>query len=124
KVVITVGVVSTKLPDNSNQYRPTFQRISSIWRAGDQCLGRLSVARPDGDVESHAVHPSVLDSMTQVLAPFVMEQGKTFILRSIEMVELAGGALPETLWGHAVLPPEGGGDGRRFVGNVRVFDQS
>jgi len=124
QVVIDSGSFYAKLRDNGNQYGPTFQRISSIWRAGDQCLGRLSVARPDGDVESHAVHPSVLDSMTQVLAPFVMEQGKTFILRSIDMVELAGGALPETLWGHAVLPPEGGGDGRRFVGNVRVFDQS
>ena len=124
QVVIDSGSFYAKLRHNGNQYGPTFQRISSIWRAGDQCLGRLSVARPDGDVESHAVHPSVLDSMTQVLAPFVMEQGKTFILRSIDMVELAGGALPETLWGHAVLPPEGGGDGRRFVGNVRVFDQS
>ena len=124
QVVIDSGSFYAKLRDNGNQYGPTFQRISSIWRAGDQCLGRLSVARPDGDVESHAMHPSVLDSMTQVLAPFVMEQGKTFILRSIDMVELAGGALPETLWGHAVLPPEGGGDGRRFVGNVRVFDQS
>src|SRR3989442_1734328 len=105
QVVIDSGSLYAKLRDNGNQYGPTFQRISSIWRAGDQCLGRLSVARPDGDVESHAVHPSVLDSMTQVLAPFVMEQGKTFILRSIDMVELAGGALARTTWGVPVLPP-------------------
>ena len=113
-----------KLRDNGNQYGPSFQRIASIWRAGDQCLGRLSVALLDGDVEPRAVHPSVLDSMTQVLAPFVMEQGKTFILRSIEKVELADVKFPATLWGHAVLLQQGGRDGNSLVGNVRVFDQS
>jgi FkbH-like protein/FkbM family methyltransferase len=123
-VVIDSGRFYEKLRDNGNQYGPSFQRIASIWRAGDQCLGRLSVARRDGDVEPHAVHPSVLDSMTQVLAPLMMEQGKTFILRSIDKVELADVEFPDTLWGHAVLLQEGGRDGNSLVGNVRVFDQS
>ena len=33
------------LRENGNQYGPRFQNVSSIWRAGDQSLGRLSVAR-------------------------------------------------------------------------------
>jgi FkbH-like protein/FkbM family methyltransferase len=122
-VVIDSGRFYEKLRDNGNQYGPSFQRIASIWRAGDQCLGRLSAARQDGDVEPHAVHPSVLDAMTQVLASFLMEQGRTFILRSIEKVELADVEFPETLWGHAVLQ-QGGRDGNSLVGDVRVFDQS
>ncbi len=124
QVVIEAGRFYEQLRDNGNQYGPAFQRISSIWRAGDQCLGRLSGSRQDGDVEPHAVHPSVLDSMTQVLAPFVLDQGKTFILRSIEKVELADVRFPETLWGHAVLLQGDGRDGASLVGNVRVFDQS
>ena len=112
------------LRENGNQYGPRFQNVSSIWRAGDQSLGRLSVARQDREIEPHYLHPSLLDSMTQLLAPFIMEQGKTFILRSIEKVEVRDVNFPDTLWGHAMLLPEGGGDENGFLGNVRVFDQS
>ena len=48
--------------------------------------------------------------MTQLLAPFIMEKGKTFILRSIEKVEVTDVNFPDTLWGHATLLPEGDGD--------------
>src|SRR2546430_6625230 len=73
-----------RLRENGNQYGPRFQNVSSIWRAGDQSLGRLSVAREHRQGGPHYLHPSLLDSITQVLAPFTMEEGKTFILRSIE----------------------------------------
>ena len=43
--------------------------------------------------------------MTQLLAPFIMEKGKTFILRSIEKIEVADVDFPDTLWGHATLLP-------------------
>jgi FkbH-like protein/FkbM family methyltransferase len=110
------------LRGNGNQYGPRFQNVSSVWRAGDQSLGRLSVARQYR--ESEHLHPSLLDSMTQLLAPFTMEKGKTFILRSIEKVEIADVNLPDALWGHATLLPQGDGDGKGFRGNVRVFDPS
>lgn len=110
------------LRKNGNHYGPCFQNVSSIWRAGDHSLGRLSVVRQDG--EPHGLHPSLLDSMTQLLAPFIMEKGKTLILRSIEKVEVTDVNFPDTLWGHATLLPAGGGDEKRFLGNVRVFDES
>ena len=62
--------------------------------------------------------------MTQLLAPFIMEKGKTFVLRSIEKVEVTDVNFPDTLWGHATLLPAGDGDEKGILGNVRVFDQS
>lgn len=98
-----------KLRENGNQYGPRFQRISAIWRAGDQCLGKVSAARE--------LDPSLLDAMTQLLAPFIMDQAKTFILKSIAQIEIMSLDFPDTLWAHAAMRD-------RLVGDVRVFDQS
>jgi len=111
-----------KLRENGNQYGPGFQKVSSIWRAGDQLLGKLSVARQDGETEPHFLPPSLLDSMTQLLAPFIMEKGKTFVLRSIEKVEVTDVNFPDTLWGHATLLRED--DSKGSLGTVQIFDQS
>jgi len=112
------------LSESGNQYGPSFQSVSSIWRAGKQSLGKLTVVRQDRQMEPHVVHPTLLDSITQLLAPFIMDKGKTFVLRSIERVEITDADFPDTLWGHATLLPQGGTDGKCFVGNVRVFDQA
>jgi acyl transferase domain-containing protein len=113
-----------RLRESGNQYGPRFQNVSSIWRAGDQSLGRLSVAREHRESGPHCLHPSLLDSVTQLLAPFTMEKGKTFILRSIEKVEVRDVNFPDTLWAHATLLSEDDGDAKGILGNVRVFDQS
>jgi len=112
-----------KLRDNGNQYGSRFQNISAIWRTGDQSLGKLSVARQDSEIEAHYLHPILLDSITQLLAPFIMEKGKTFILRSIEKIEVTDVNFPDTLWGHATLLAQDDRDQKGLVGNVRVFDQ-
>ena len=112
-----------KLRGNGNQYGPRFQHVSSIWRAGDQSLGKLAVARR-GEIEPCHLHPSLLDSVTQLLAPFAMAEGKTFILRSIGKVELTDVNFPDTLWGHATLLPQDHGGAEGILGNVRIFDQS
>jgi FkbH-like protein/FkbM family methyltransferase len=113
-----------RLRNNGNQYGPHFRKIFSIWRMGNQSLGRLSVACQDAEIEPHFLHPSLLDSVIQLLAPFIMEKGKTFMLRSIEEVEVTDVNFPDTLWGHATLLTEGDGDEKSFLGNVRVFDPS
>ena len=112
------------LRENGNQYGPHFQNVSSVWRAGDQSLGRLSVARQHGEIEPHHLNPCLLDSVTQLLAPFIMEKGKTFILSAIEKVEGTDVNFPETLWGHATLLPGDDGGAKGILGNVRVFDRS
>ena len=113
----------TQLRRNGNQYGPSFQRVVSTWRAGDQSLAWLAAERRDGELEPPGPEPTLLDAMTQVLASIVMERGKTFILRSIEQVAVTDGEFPERLWAHAVLQHEDD-EGRQFVGTVRVVDQS
>src|SRR2546421_7184702 len=63
------------LRENGNQYGPGFQHVASIWRAGHQSLGRLAVAHRDGAVDEPDLHPSLLDSATQLLASCMLEQG-------------------------------------------------
>jgi FkbH-like protein/FkbM family methyltransferase len=109
---------------NGNQYGPHFQNVSSVWRAGDHVLGRLSVTRELTEIEPHSLDPTLLDSITQLLTPFVTENNKSFLLRSIAKVEVADFNFPDTLWGHASLLPQEAGDQKHLVGNVRVFDQS
>ena len=113
-----------QLRANGNQYGPGFQRISSIWRAGDQALAQLSADRRDAERGWPGLPPSLLDAVTQVLASLVMDRGKTFILRSIDQMVVTEGELPDRLWGHAVLRHTEGDDRQPFVGSVRVFDQS
>ena len=111
-----------KLRENGNQYGPRFRRVSAIWRAGNQSLGKLSC--PSAECEPNSLRPTVLDAMTQMLAPFMMAQGRTFVLRSIERIEIANLNFPNTMWCHATLLPEAEGDGKRVAGNIRVFDSS
>jgi FkbH-like protein/FkbM family methyltransferase len=110
-----------KLRDNGNQYGPRFQNVSALWRVGDQILGRLSVPR---HIEPHQLDPSLLDSVTQLLAFFIVEKGKTFVLRAIERIEITDVNFPDTLWGHATVLPQNEPNENGLVGNVRVFDQS
>jgi FkbH-like protein/FkbM family methyltransferase len=111
-----------ELRDNGNQYGPRFQCVSSIWRAGNQSLGRLSPARAEN--QPHGLRSTLLDSMTQLLASFMMAQGRTFILRSIERIEIADLNFPSPLWCHGTLLPQDEGENNRVVGDIRVFDPS
>jgi FkbH-like protein/FkbM family methyltransferase len=98
---------------NGNHYGPGFQRVSRIWHAGQRALGELAASGADS--------PSLLDAMIQVLAFFAIDQRSTFVLRSIESIELAERDVPDTLWVHAALAAGAGGAGS-LVGDLRVFD--
>ncbi len=111
-----------ELRANGNQYGPEFQGVSSIWRAGNQVLGKLSWRRAENGF--HCLHPTLLDATTQMLAPFMMAGGRTFMLRSIERIEIASLDFPDTLWCHATLLPETEGENKGVAGNVRVFGPS
>lgn len=112
------------LCESGNQYGPSFQNISSILRVGNQSLAKLTVGQRDREIEPHVVHPTVLDSITQLLAPFITETGKPFVLRAIEKVEVMDVNFPDTLWAHATLLPESEIDGKGFAASVRAFDES
>src|SRR3984893_9265237 len=108
-----------ELRDNGNQYGPRFQCVSSIWRAGNQSLGRLSSAPAEN--EPHRLRSTLLDSMTQLLASFMMARGRTFILQSIERIEIADLNFPNPLWCHGRLLPQDEGENNRVVGDIRGF---
>jgi len=112
------------LRENSNQYGPHFQNVLSIWRTDHQLLGKLRIARQRGESAPAYLDPRLLDSATQLLAPFIMEKGKTFVLRSIEEIDIKDIDFPETLWGLATKLPAGKDDANAFMGNVRVYDSS
>ena len=124
QAVIAAARFYETLRENGNQYGPGFQNVASIWRAGDQSLGKLAVTRQHAELEPHYLHPSLLDSMIQLLAPFIMERGKTFVLQSIESIDLKNVVFPETLWGHATRVPAQAGNDKEILGNVRVFGAS
>ncbi|HMJ66305.1 MAG TPA: FkbM family methyltransferase, partial [Candidatus Binatia bacterium] len=113
-----------KLRENGNHYGPSFQRLSSIWRAGNQSLGKICLGRQNSEIGTQSLDPSLLDSMAQLLASFVLDNGKTFILRSIEKLEILNTHFPDTLWGHAVLCEQNDRDQEGFVGDVQIFDDS
>lgn len=117
----------TTLRENGNQYGPHFQRLSSVWRTGDQAFGELSAASPDRTTDPRFVRVTVLDAAMQLLSALSPHRGRPFMLQSIDTVVLTDDVLPGTLWAHAVA------EQRRdrhtageapFVGNVRVFDES
>jgi FkbH-like protein/FkbM family methyltransferase len=120
--VIDSGRFYQELRDNGNQYGPRFQCVSSIWRAGNQSLGKLSSASAES--EPYSLRPTLLDSMTQLLASFMLARGRTFILRSIERIEIADLNFPNPLWCHGTLLPQDEGEDNRVVGDIQVFDPS
>jgi FkbH-like protein/FkbM family methyltransferase len=120
--VIDSGRFYQQLRDNGNQYGPRFQRVSSIWRAGNQSLGRLSSASAES--EPYSLRSTLLDSMTQLLGSFMMARGRTFILQSIERMEIANLNFPNPLWCQGTLRPQDEGENSRVVGDIRVFDSS
>jgi hypothetical protein len=111
------------LRENGNHYGPSFQRVSSVWRAGNESLGSLAVGYRKRGPSPESLDPSLLDSIIQLLASFVVDKSKTFVLRSIEKVELLETRFPDTLWDHAVLHEQHTGDSRASLGHIRVFDQ-
>ena len=70
------------------------------------------------------MHPTLVDSITQLLAIFVIEKGQTFILDSIDRIEILTIDFPETLWARATLRAGKSADAKGFVGDIDVFDAS
>lgn len=95
-----------RLRANGNQYGAQFQLLSAVQTRGSgesrESLARIRIAEN-----------RLIDAAVQLLAPFVMGEGRTFVLRSIERIEVYDFDLPETLWGHATQD-----------GDVRLFDES
>ncbi len=114
-----------QLLENGNQYGPRFQNIVHLWRAGSEVLGRITIpdAQPDTG-HTDCLHPVLLDSLAQLLAPFIADKGRTFLLRSIEKIEIAGAPPRASFWGHARLRDTSTNDIDSYVGDISAFDDN
>lgn len=112
-----------RLRQNGNQYGPRFQNVSEIWRAGDEVLGRFSVASSSSQTQQ-ALDPIVLDAVTQILATFTIDSGLTCILKSIDRIDLRDTNFPDTLWVHAMRRTDAHAGDKELVGDIHVFDES
>ena len=112
-----------KLHTNGNQYGPSFQNLSKIWLSGDEALGAYSLSENFGNDSLYFMHPTLLDSITQLLSVFVLEKGKTFILKSIDEIVIFNSDVKGSLWAHAALSNTDD-NSSGFSGKIRVFDDS
>jgi FkbH-like protein/FkbM family methyltransferase len=109
---------------NGNQYGPHFQQVVRVWLSGTEALGELRLPQAEVDSGRPAVHPAVMDCVTQVLSALVLQRGRTFILRSVESIEMPEVRFPETLWAHATMAANDEENDRGIVGDIVVFDDS
>ncbi len=108
------------LRDNGNQYGPSFQVVSKVWRARDRALARVSTQNGESPLE-RSLYPAALDSVVHLLAALAVENGRTFALTSIHSLEIYEANLPENFW---VCAARSDATKDRLAGDIVVFDDS
>jgi acyl transferase domain-containing protein len=83
--VIAATRLYETLHANGNQYGPSFQQVSTIWRHRDRALAEIRVPRHDG---ASAVRPLLIDAAIHSLSAFTIDQGQAFVLRSLERLDV------------------------------------
>ena len=125
EIVFSAAQFYGSLRENGNQYGAAFQNIDSAWRSGDEVLGRISVVHQSSQAcDSHTLSPMVLDSGTQLLAAFVLEQRRGFLLRSINKVEISGPPPSSHVWGRARCTSRGPNANNELAGDVDLWSDS
>jgi FkbH-like protein/FkbM family methyltransferase len=116
------GAYYAQLRARGNQYGPGFQGVSALWRAGEEVLARIE-APPAGAAHGPVARQAILlDCLVQTLASFALEQGGTFLLRSIASVEGRLEDAGASLWARARLEPASASEGTDYLGEVEAFD--
>jgi FkbM family methyltransferase len=105
------------LGDNGNRYGPHFQLLNSIWRDRDRVLAQVVVPARDT-----ACRPVLLDVATQLLSAFTVDRGQTFILHSIDRIDIHDLPYPERLWAYGTWRSGADGQSTESAGDVRVVD--
>ena len=107
---------------NGNWYGPDFRHLSAIWRDGDRAVGSVTMPAQETESELRSCRPLLLDVATQLLSVFTLDKGRTFVLRSIERVEILDLPYPDRLWALATWRPDPDSGGP--VGHVRLVDSA
>lgn len=112
------------LYSNGNQYGANFQNISKVWLSGCEALGKLSVSNKEMGIGEHYLHPTLLDSFTQLLSSLSDSKGRTFVLTSIKEIRINNLELSDDLWCYVKLLPNRTETDSEFGGELKVFDSS
>ena len=115
-----------ELSENGNQYGPEFQKIKEIWIHENKAIGKLvdSSNEVNNTAADNFLHPSLLDSFTQLLSSLSDSKGRTFVLNSIDEIRIFNLELPEEIWCEAKLSSNTGENGNGFQGDLKIFDAS
>jgi FkbH-like protein/FkbM family methyltransferase len=113
-----------KLSQSGNQYGPHFQNISEIWLSENESLGKLHNTSDDVAIPGdHFLHPSLLDSFAQLLSTLNENNGRTFVLSSIDKIILHEISFPKEVWCRAGLINNGVEQKNEFTGDLIIFDE-
>ena len=113
-----------RLRVNGNQYGPAFRQLVSMSNDGRRVRGRIARAAAADRSDAGGWHPNVLDGLTQLLAAFLVDRGRAFVLQSIDRVDIRASLLPDPIWAEAEVIGEHGQDGSGLLGRVTAFDDT
>ena len=113
------------LRENGNQYGPALSECFLDLASGRSIAGESFPWRAEHSGDGpHCLHPSLLDSMTQLLAPFSWSRARpSFCDRSSDS-KLRTSTFPIRSGGTPRCSPGARATASAGVGDVRVFDQS
>ncbi|MFG6100258.1 SDR family NAD(P)-dependent oxidoreductase [Leptothoe sp. ISB3NOV94-8A] len=78
-------------------YGPQFQGIQQLWRGSNQIVGQL-VFKGSDDPEDYHMHPTLLDSALQSLAPILLQEGPTYLPIALEKLHWRRGEKTLNPW--------------------------
>ncbi len=110
------------LQANANQYGPAFRNIKEIWLNTDSALCSFEFLDPANSDDNFLLNPFKLDAFTQLLSVLNDSKGRTFILNSIDKIDIFDSLMTGEVWCMArVIERDTTGDG--FTGDLTVFDR-
>jgi acyl transferase domain-containing protein/acyl carrier protein len=90
-------------PDGALEHGPAFRGLRRLWRHGDEALGLVEVAEPDGR-GTYRLHPGVLDACFHVAASAAGRDAGASVPVSLDRIEVRG-RLAGRVWCHAIWRP-------------------
>lgn len=107
-------------------YGPTFQAIEQLWRGEGQALGQIRL--PSALVlesKDYKLHPVLLDTCLQVLAPTFSEHTEQDIYLPMGLERLRVYRRPsERLWSHAKMLSKGDSSQQTLTAELHLFDNN
>lgn len=107
---------------NGNQYGPGFQVLDHIQQTNAEVVGQIVGTARSATGSDDLLSPPLLDAMPQLLASFTLEQGKTFILQSIQNLRVVRSTGTEPCSVRVSRTDAASMDAANLVGEARVVD--